>query len=211
MRKTYTLLLTVGFLLYVLYSHGRYTDVLEENERLIQEHNEMFTNYNNNFRTVLSEYEDLADKYGDLLAENDRLKYQIETTAIPEYDFTYAEIVLLAECVQCEAGYNSESQRNITQVILNRVKSSDYPDTIEEVIYQKIQGVPQFSVAYDGKMDNCEVVRPETLLNVYEVIVHGNDLPEDVLFFYSSSLETDNWIKTLNVYSEVGGTLFCRR
>ena len=156
-------------------------------------------------------YNDLQHKYGHLLVDYDQIEARLEETDIPVYDFTEAEIYLIAQCVEAEAGYYKyapESQRYVTQVILNRLHSSQFPDSVEEVIYQKTaSGLPQFSVAYNGMMEEHYDVEPETLANVYSVIVHGTDLPEYVLYFSSAGV-TENWINTLNVYTECDGTVF---
>ena len=50
---------------------------------------------------------------------------------------------LLASIIFCEAGNQSyEGQVAVGAVVMNRVKSSSYPDSVEEVIYQKGQFVP---------------------------------------------------------------------
>jgi len=44
---------------------------------------------------------------------------------------------------------------------------------------------------------------------VYSVLVNGSKLPDYVMYFYSASLKEDNWVKSLNVYDTVEGTIFC--
>lgn len=127
---------------------------------------------------------------------------------LPEYEFTEEEIYMLAQCVEAEAGkyqYAPDGQKYVTQVILNRLHSSSFPDTLKEVIYQKNGNVPQFSVAYNGMMDI--VPEPETFNSVYDVIVHGTDMPEYVLFFYADHVK-NNWVNTLNVWNTIDGTVF---
>lgn len=116
------------------------------------------------------------------------------------------EVYTLAQCVEAEAGVgNTESQKHITQVILNRVASDKFPNSVEEVIFQKRGCIPQFSVAYNGMMNRK--VKEETLMNVYKVLMHGTDLPDNVLYFYADFVK-DNWVNTLNIYSVVEGTVF---
>uniref|UniRef100_UPI004057A25C cell wall hydrolase n=1 Tax=Agathobacter sp. TaxID=2021311 RepID=UPI004057A25C len=53
------------------------------------------------------------------------------------------EVTLLAAIIQCEAGGESyEGQVAVGAVVMNRVKSSRFPNTIEGVIYQKGQFTP---------------------------------------------------------------------
>lgn len=153
-------------------------------------------------------YRELQQKYVELLEVNAQLKEQMNEVETPTYRFTPEEIYTLAQCVEAEAGHyakHKNSQKYITQVILNRLHSGKFPNTIEKVIYQKKGNIPQFSVAYNGMMNR--EVEPETLANVYSVLVHGTSLPENVLYFYADYVE-DNWVNTLNVYDVVEGTVF---
>lgn len=64
-----------------------------------------------------------------------------------------SDLDLLSRCVMAEAGNQGEQgMAYVADVILNRVDSEDFPDTIEEVITQKYQ----FSSYGDGGMDRHE-------------------------------------------------------
>lgn len=154
--------------------------------------------------TLEESYGELQNSYIELVDKNERLESRLQEKRCK---YTEDEVYLLAQCVEAEAGYNPESQKYVTQVILNRVNSSRYPDTIEKVIYQKTgNNVAQFSVAYNGSMEDRKV-KSETLANVYNVLLYGTDLPEYVHYFYSVKV-TNNWVNTLNTYKTVGGTVF---
>lgn len=201
------LLLTL--LVFVVKSNKNYMDLLEVNESqqtLIEQQRE-------DYQVVIDDwtksYEDLQTEYGKLLVENDQLNKKLNEVVLPVYDYTEAEIYLIAQCVQAEAGNYEDhylSQQYVCQVILNRLHNSQFPNYVEEVIYQKTDGIPQFSVAYNGAIDEVEV-EPETLTNVYSVIVNGTDLPEYVMYFYSASVK-ENWVNTLQTYTTVQGTVF---
>ena len=192
----------------IFWSDKNYNDLLTVNDDLLEQ---IDTNRTENDRILAGwkmSYDSLQTKYGHLLVEYDELEKSIDTVELPTYNYTQAEVELLAVCVQCEAGeQNYEAQRDIASVILNRVKSSSFPNTIEEVIYENNNGVPQFSVAYNGMMDEC-VLSPTVLNNVYGVLMYGNDLPEEVLYSYSASLSENNWIRSLPVYDTIEGTVF---
>lgn len=150
----------------------------------------------------------LNGKVTNLEKEVKKLEKEVKKVDLPVYNYTEEEIYLLAQCVEAEAGYydnHDVSQRYITQVILNRVRSGQFPNNIKDVIYQKSGDTPQFSVAYNGMIDR--EVELETLANVYSVLIYGTDLPEYVLYFYGSSL-TENWVNTLNTYDTIQGTVF---
>lgn len=203
------LFMLIGFILFFTKSHNNFMDLLEVNEELTNLVDEQRTNNEAVVKQWEHSFSNLQVEYGELLRENYGLEARLEETDIPVYDFTEAEIYLIAQCVEAEAGdyeNHAQSQRYVTQVILNRLHSSQFPNRVEEVIYQKTDGIPQFSVAYNGMMDDREV-QPETLANVYSVIVHGTKLPEYVLYFYSANVE-ENWVCTLNTYTECEGTVF---
>lgn len=206
--KVLCVVLAVMFIVMFEWSHYNYMDLLSVNNDMT----ELLDASRENHEEVVAQWEDsyssLQSEYGALLAENDRLKKSLKDTVLPEYQFSEKQVKLLAKCVQCEAGEkNEQAQRLITKVILNRLESSQFEDTIEKVIYEKVNGCPQFSVVYNGMMDDC-TLSPTVLVNVYSVIVCGSDLPDYVLYFYSASLKEDNWIKSLNVYDTVEGTVF---
>ena len=142
---------------------------------------------------------------------NDELQGEIrsaEVLTLPTYQYTEEEVILLAKCVQTEAGdyaKHKNSQKLVAQVVLNRVKSGEFPNSIEEVIYDKQHGV-QFDVAYNGMIDKC-VLEQETLNNVYSVLMFGGDLPSNVLYFYSDKVK-DNWVNKLDIYTVLEGTVF---
>lgn len=61
---------------------------------------------------------------------------------------------LLAECVEAEAGNQGlTGKRLVADVILNRVDSPDFPDTIEGVITQPYH----FTSYWDGRIDTVSV------------------------------------------------------
>ena len=206
--KAALVIVLIWFVVCIFWSDKNYNDLLMVNDDLLEQ---IDTNRTENDRILAGwkmSYDSLQTKYGHLLVEYDELEKSMDTVELPTYNYTQAEVELLAVCVQCEAGeQNYEAQKDIASVILNRVRSSSFPNTIEEVIYENNKGVPQFSVAYNGMMDEC-VLSPTVLNNVYGVLMYGNDLPKEVLYFYSASLSENNWIRSLPVYDTIEGTVF---
>ena len=146
-----------------------------------------------------SDYAKLEGEYADLLVKS-------KSVELPFYNYSEEEIQILAKCVEAEAGEeNFNAQEYITKVILNRVKSSQFPNSISEVIYQRRGKIPQFSVAYNGMMNR--EVKKSTLSSVYKVLVNGSDLPDYVYYFYDKSVK-GNWVNTLEVHDIVEGTVF---
>lgn len=183
------------------------TQLKEENEQLKRVIEDNRDTYNQNWGNMNSQIQGLSNDYEKVEEEKERLLKELEGVKFKEYTVSRAEVELLGKCAQTEAGLRNDiAQKNIVQVILNRVESPDYPNTISEVIYQKINGVPQFSTAYDGAIDNC-VLDDSVLLNVYRVLVFGVDLPDYVQYFYSAAVE-ENWVCELAVHDVIEGTVF---
>ena len=66
------------------------------------------------------------------------------------YETDYETKMLLAALIHCEAGGESyEGQVAVGAVVLNRVRSGAYPNSIHDVIYQSWQ----FTPAHTGKVD----------------------------------------------------------
>lgn len=105
---------------------------------------------------VLSEYVDLEFKldYGETLEEI-KARKEVEKEAkryqnYGEYTADADETLLLAALIHCEArGESYEGQLAVGAVVMNRVRSSAYPDTIHGVIYAS----GQFTPALNGKVN----------------------------------------------------------
>jgi len=83
------------------------------------------------------------------LQEKERIKKETEVQYRDESEYSQADLKLLACLVHAEAGNQSyEGKLAVANIVLNRVKSSKYPDTIKDVIYQP----GQFSVAASGSL-----------------------------------------------------------
>lgn len=199
----------LGFLLFFISSNNNFNNLLAVNNELTGLVEEQRIKNEETTKQWEQKFNNLQFEYDELLKKNYRLEARLEETDIPVYRFTEAEIELIALCVEAEAGYYKNApkgQEYVTQVILNRLHSSSFPDSIDEVIYQKTGGVPQFSVAHNGMMNNREI-QLETLLNVYRTILHGTDLPEYVTYFCSSNV-AEKISSNLEFYTVADGTAF---
>lgn len=112
----------------------------------------------------------LADKAADTAEDKTTAdKAAVELTA-EEYD-------LLCRCVEAESGNQSLLGRQlVADVILNRVRDEDFPDTITEVITQK----HQFSSYTDGGMAKAEI--SDTTIKAVESELESVQYP-GVIFF----------------------------
>ena len=71
-------------------------------------------------------------------------------TSTPGVSYTEEDVILLAALIECEAGSTHyEGMLAVGSVVVNRMKSRYYPNTLYGVVYQP----NQFPPAHDGKVD----------------------------------------------------------
>lgn len=98
------------------------------------------------FKEAISKQEE--ERLQELKAE-EKVKKEAVIKRRENCDYTEDDLKLLACLVHAEAGtQNYEGKLAVANVVINRVKSSKYPNTIKGVIYQK----GQFSVARSGSL-----------------------------------------------------------
>lgn len=106
--------------------------------------------------------------------------------------YTSDELYLLAQLVYKEG--DSSSYAAVANVILNRINSSKFPNTVEGVVYQK----NQFSTS--GLKTPSSAAKEA----VTAVFVNGNTvLPSNVLYFRTSSSWSGH-----ELYGKIGGNYF---
>jgi hypothetical protein len=105
-----------------------------QHEVLTKEKKPAYVVYVDAVREVEGYTDDETVITGDI--EPDYGMYGVTEEQIAEEDY-WGELELLAACVEAEAGNQGlEGKRLVADVILNRVDSPDFPDTIEGVITQ---------------------------------------------------------------------------
>lgn len=114
-----------------------------------------------------------------------------------------ADYELLVRLVYAEAGIDGmKSQIGVANVVLNRVKSTEFPNTIRGVIYEP----SQFSVVSNGTINN----QPKK--ENYEAVdraLSGENTVDDCTFFWAEWLDKDNeylWNKGVRFHYD--GTIF---
>ncbi|MFB5267062.1 cell wall hydrolase [Paenibacillus enshidis] len=103
------------------------------------------------------------------------------------YSITAREVLLLQKIVMAEAeGEPYEGKVAVANVVLNRLRSANFPDTIREVIYQKAQ----FSPVANGRLNR---VRPnaEAVKAVNEALEGHKAVPDHTYYFLSLTLADD--------------------
>lgn len=112
------------------------------------------------------------------------------------------DLYLLAKCVHAEArGESYVGQVAVAAVILNRVKSADFPNTIAGVIYQPWA----FTAVNDGQIN----LEPnQTAYNAARDALNGWDPTYGALYYYNASTATNKWIYNKTTTITIGNHVF---
>jgi N-acetylmuramoyl-L-alanine amidase len=120
-----------------------------------------------------------------------------------EIDLSDADIDLLARIVRAEAQTEPfEGKVAVADVVLNRVESNKFPNTIKEVIYAPGQFQP---------VANGEIHKPadeESIEAVLTALTDNGDIAEDALFFYNPSIATNRWLDSRETAVVIGQHVF---
>jgi N-acetylmuramoyl-L-alanine amidase len=113
------------------------------------------------------------------------------------------EIDLLARLVRAEAQTESfEGKAAVASVVLNRVESPQFPNSIKKVIYQPGQFQP---------VSNGEINKPadkESYKAVYAVLSDLRNIAKDSLFFYNPDIATNRWLDSRETTVVIGQHVF---
>lgn len=113
------------------------------------------------------------------------------------------DLYLLARLVHGEArGEPYKGKVAVAAVVLNRVKSSDFPNTIAGVIYQR----GAFDAVSDGQInltpDNESIKAAQDAMN-------GWDPSNGCLYYYNPATATSKWMLSRKVLLKIGQHVFC--
>lgn len=119
--------------------------------------------------------------------------------------YTREEFDLLARLIHAEAASESYTGKvAVGAVVLNRVKSSIFPNSITAVIYQAKNGVYQFTPVYNGSIN-----RPAGAdsLKAAREALGGADPTGGALFFFNSWV-SDKHLRSRTVSKVIGNLTF---
>lgn len=114
------------------------------------------------------------------------------------YNLTEQEYTDLLRIVEAEAtGEDIKGKMLVANVVLNRVKSSKFPNSVTDVVYQCSDGKVQFSPVADGRMQSVKV--SDETIEAVERVLYGADDSEGALYFVAADKaeqEKYNWFRT---------------
>ena len=127
-----------------------------------------------------------AEKKAQKLAEKEAAREtqtrEIKTKRNKPLAATVSETKLLAALIYCEAGNQPyKGQVAVGAVVMNRIRSSKYPNSMREVIYQR----GQFGPAITGWLDRvlAEDNIPERCYKAAKAALNGENPIGDFLYF----------------------------
>ena len=117
---------------------------------------------------------------------------EVEVDYYPEFtyskDWSAKESYLLARIAMAEAeGCNTQTKTLIIMCVLNRVWSDEFPDTIEEVIFQE----NQFSPIDNGRWDRVEP--NEDCYEAVKIVMEAKYDYSGGATYFENCADEDNW------------------
>ena len=128
-----------------------------------------------------------------------------------KYQLTEKELEVLLRIVEAEAGCEDEEGKLlVANVILNRLNSDKFPDSVSEIVFQQENGITQFSPVSDGSYDRVQISE-ETVRAVGRAL-DGEDISEGALYFaardYADSKRMRWFDEKLTLLFRLGGHEF---
>lgn len=116
------------------------------------------------------------------------------------------EVYWLSRIIYAESGAEPfRGQIAVGNVVLNRVESSQFPNTVYNVIFDKKYGV-QFSPVASGTIYNTPSA---SAVAAAKICLEGYSVNRDVLYFMNPVLATNNWISNNRKFAfKIGGHSF---
>ncbi|MBS4030979.1 MAG: cell wall hydrolase [Clostridiales bacterium] len=123
-----------------------------------------------------------------------------------EFNFSAADLDLFARIVHAEAaGETFQGQVAVAASIINRIRSTRYPNTMPGVVNQKVSGYFQYSPVLDGRIN-----RPagESAKKAIQEALNGNDPSNGALGFYNPAKTSNQWVRSQPVTTTIGRHVF---
>lgn len=130
------------------------------------------------------------------------LGMSLNSSSSSNNNYSNNDIYLLAKLIHAEArGESYTGQVAVGAVVLNRVKSSSFPNTISGVIYQKYA----FTAVDDGQMN----LEPnETARKAAIAAMNGWDPSYGALYYYNPATASSQWIFSRQTTVVIGRHVF---
>ena len=114
------------------------------------------------------------------------------------------DVYLLAQCIYSESrGEPYKGQVAVGAVVLNRVKSGSFPNSVSGVIFQR----GAFSAVDDGQIN---LTPNDSALKAAKDAMNGWDPTGGCLYYYNPDKTSNRWIRSRPVVLRIGRHVFCK-
>lgn len=151
------------------------------------------------------------NKWDDMLYPGQVLLIPIagnsSSSSVPNSSVSYSssELDLLARLVRSEAENQPyDAQVAVAAVVLNRVRSDSFPNTISSVIYEKNYGYYQFTPVENGWINNAATT---TSKNAALAALNGSDPSKGSLYYFDDSA-TNKWLWSKEIRARIGNMVY---
>ena len=142
----------------------------------------------NSYETILDEQ--LLKEARPLQKSLNMIDVTAKSEAFPArriYQISDQEFRILSRIVEAEAtDKDMKSKILVANVVINRWKSKEFPDSIAGVVFQRDHGAVQFSPTADGRYDSVNVT--ESSRESVDRALKGEDYSQGALYFVERSL-----------------------
>jgi N-acetylmuramoyl-L-alanine amidase len=124
----------------------------------------------------------------------------------PAMSLSSGEKDLLSRLVEAEAkGESYEGKVAIATVVLNRVESTQFPNSVTSVIHEVVGNAYAFTPVQNGEIN--KPASKEAKEAVEEALTRKDRL-QNSLFFYNPEIATDDWIRSRTIVKTIGKHAF---
>jgi N-acetylmuramoyl-L-alanine amidase len=154
----------------------------------------------------------MTEEVETVLQEEVRTEEENVETNVPSAEVTNVtldeqEYQVLLKIVEAEAGgEDTTGKMLVANVVMNRVRSDNFPNSISEVVYQKSGGKAQFSPTVDGRINSVSI-SADTVEAVARVM-NGEDFSQGALFFRAAYCKNSWFDRALTRVIEYGNHIF---
>lgn len=123
---------------------------------------------------------------------------QAKSMVKPDSAYDYEDLYWLSRIISAEAkGESFTGQIGVGTVVLNRVRSSQFPNTIKGVVFDKKYGT-QFTPVANGSIYDKPT---ESAVVAAKMCLDGYTLSNSVLYFLNPRISTSSWIQNNRKYA----------
>jgi len=129
-----------------------------------------------------------------------------KVTAVPTTSsYSAKDLDMLARLISAEAiGESYQAKVAVGAVVINRVESEQWPNTVKAVIYQEINGYYQFTPVANGAINKAA---DSDSLRAAKTALMGIDSTKGAMFYYDTST-TNSWILAKPVSVSIDNMVF---